>query len=105
MAALNAIFERGSRRSELVRDNGVVTLVERRIWGGPLALLVPAAEAVADLFAHGERSLVRQCEGVNCTLLFYDRTKAHRRRWCSMAVCGNRAKAREHRARQAITTP
>ena len=32
---------------------------------------------------------------------FLDRTKGHARRWCSMAVCGNRAKAEAHRARTA----
>ncbi|MGO9268383.1 MAG: CGNR zinc finger domain-containing protein [Candidatus Binataceae bacterium] len=31
--------------------------------------------------------------------MFLDRTKAHARRWCSMAVCGNRAKA-AHRSRR-----
>jgi len=35
---------------------------------------------------------------------FYDRTKSHRRRWCSMALCGNRAKARAHRERQSNRT-
>ena len=45
--------------------------------------------------------LIRGCEGPVCTLLFLDRTKAHGRRWCSMAVCGNRAKAAAHRARRA----
>jgi len=44
----------------------------------------------ASLLAAGDRHLVRQCDGVDCTMWFYDRTKAHRRRWCSMALCGNR---------------
>jgi predicted RNA-binding Zn ribbon-like protein len=38
-------------------------------------------------------TLVRKCEGTTCTLWFLDVSKAHARRWCSMAVCGNRAKA------------
>jgi predicted RNA-binding Zn ribbon-like protein len=42
---------------------------------------------------------VRNCEG--CSIWFYDHTKAHRRRWCSMALCGNRSKARSHRQRVA----
>jgi predicted RNA-binding Zn ribbon-like protein len=44
--------------------------------------------------------LIRECEGSVCSLLFLDRTKAHGRRWCSMALCGNRAKAAAHRARR-----
>ena len=38
-------------------------------------------------------SLVRTCEGTGCILFFYDTTKSHTRRWCSMAGCGNRMKA------------
>jgi predicted RNA-binding Zn ribbon-like protein len=61
------------------------------------SLLGPAAEAVAHLLAEGDFSLVRQCEHPDCVLWFYDRTKAHKRRWCSMAVCGNRYKAAQFR--------
>jgi predicted RNA-binding Zn ribbon-like protein len=42
---------------------------------------------------------VKGCEGPVCTLLFLDRTRARARRWCSMAVCGNRAKQAAHRTR------
>jgi predicted RNA-binding Zn ribbon-like protein len=34
------------------------------------------------------------------TLLFADHTRGHARRWCSMALCGNRAKQAAHRQRQ-----
>jgi hypothetical protein len=39
------------------------------------------------------------CEAGNCSLWFLDVSKGHARRWCSMAICGNRAKAAAHRAR------
>lgn len=64
------------------------------------ALLVPIASAVAALLVQGELDLVRACESPDCTLWFYDRTKAHHRRWCSMALCGNRAKVAAFRARR-----
>lgn len=41
---------------------------------------------------------IHRCEGAGCILSFYDPTG--RRRWCSMAACGNRAKARRHQQRQ-----
>ncbi len=63
------------------------------------SLLGPVAEAVAQLLAEGDFSLVRQCEHPDCILWFYDRTKAHKRRWCSMALCGNRHKAAQFRKR------
>lgn len=62
----------------------------------PLQLLVPIAEAAADLVAHGDHSLVKKCGNPTCILYFYDTTKNHRRLWCSMAVCGNRMKAAAH---------
>jgi predicted RNA-binding Zn ribbon-like protein len=49
---------------------------------------------------------LRICQGPNCAWLFIDSSKAGRRRWCDMAVCGNAAKsrrfyARSHRRRSA----
>jgi predicted RNA-binding Zn ribbon-like protein len=69
-------------------------------WESPAELLQPIADAAADLICHCDFRLIRGCEGSNCTLLFLDRTKAHSRRWCSMAVCGNRAKVAAHRAKK-----
>jgi predicted RNA-binding Zn ribbon-like protein len=98
---LNGILAADHRfpRIEAGRD-GHPVLVERRSWKSPSQLLVPPAEAAAQLLATGDRALVRPCEGPTCTLWFYDRTRSHRRRWCSMATCGNRAKARNHRQRE-----
>jgi predicted RNA-binding Zn ribbon-like protein len=73
---------------------------EERRWSGPDQLLQPIAAAIGDLVCSADFRLVRACEGSSCSLVFYDRTKGHRRRWCSMAACGNRAKAAAHRARQ-----
>jgi predicted RNA-binding Zn ribbon-like protein len=39
---------------------------------------------------------VRRCNRAGCVLLFYDTSKNGTRRWCDMAVCGNRAKAAAH---------
>jgi len=70
-----------------------------RRWTSPDQLLQPIAGAIADLVCDADFRLIRVCEGSACTLMFLDRTKAHARRWCSMAVCGNRAKAAAYRAR------
>jgi predicted RNA-binding Zn ribbon-like protein len=99
LAHLNKIMAADSRHAEITRAGRRLSVTDRRAWNTTHALLAPPAQAAADLFAHGDRSLVRNCEGPACTLWFYDRTKAHQRRWCSMAICGNRAKARAHRRR------
>lgn len=64
------------------------------------ALLLPLAEAMGDLLCRPDFEGVKICENAKCTLWFHDISKNHTRRWCSMAVCGNRAKAAAHRARK-----
>ena len=70
-----------------------------RRWSNPDALLLPVAEALARLVCTEDFSHVKACEGASCTLLFIDHTRGHARRWCSMALCGNRAKQAAHRHR------
>jgi predicted RNA-binding Zn ribbon-like protein len=65
-------------------------------WSGPEQVLVPVAESAASLLTSGNLALVRKCENPACMLFFYDTTKNHRRRWCSMSACGNRAKVAAH---------
>lgn len=72
---------------------------ERR-WHSADALLLPLAEAMGDAICQADFARVKNCEGPTCTLWFHDISKNHTRRWCSMAVCGNRAKAAAHRAKK-----
>jgi predicted RNA-binding Zn ribbon-like protein len=68
---------------------------------GPLALsaprlLAPVLWSAGDLLASERRRRVRLCANEECRWLFLDESKAGTRRWCDMASCGNRAKARRH---------
>lgn len=83
-------------------DGHGLRMVSRPIWRSAGELLVPIAAAMADVLAEGEMSLVRRCENPACTLWFYDRTKGHRRRWCSPSMCGNRAKVAAFRVRKRL---
>ncbi len=60
-------------------------------------ILGPIVQSAYDLLISPQLSRVRQCEGDGCGWLFVDTSRTHRRRWCSMAICGNRAKASRHR--------
>ncbi|HJW32485.1 MAG TPA: ABATE domain-containing protein [Holophagaceae bacterium] len=64
------------------------------------APLWPILRSAADLLASPRLAQVRECDGLQCTWLFLDFSRAHSRRWCSMASCGNRAKARRHHQRK-----
>ena len=66
----------------------------------PSQLLAPVAEAVADLLCYGNPAYVKKCENPACVLYFYDGTKNHSRRWCSMKACGNRTKVAAFYQRQ-----
>ncbi|MCO7262352.1 CGNR zinc finger domain-containing protein [Dickeya zeae] len=66
----------------------------------PASLLWPVADALVKLVTDDKFEYVRQCEAHNCILLFHDLSKSHRRRWCSMATCGNRMKVAAFRNRK-----
>ncbi len=70
-----------------------------RRWRTPDSLILPIAHAIANLLTSQDLSRVKACEGSPCTLFFLDRTRGQARRWCSMTLCGNRAKQALHRAR------
>ena len=67
--------------------------IYRAEYVDPDQLLAPIAESAADLLCYGDPGLIKKCENPVCILYFYDATKNRQRRWCSMAACGNRAKA------------
>ena len=84
----------------LVADSDGQLIITRLSRGENFSsMLGQVAEAVAQLLVEGDATLVKQCEHPDCILWFYDRTKAHKRRWCSMATCGNRYKAAQFRKR------
>jgi predicted RNA-binding Zn ribbon-like protein len=62
--------------------------------------LWPIARSAADLLASGQLGLVRACASKTCQWLFLDVSKNHRRRWCDMTKCGNRAKVRRFYSRK-----
>lgn len=105
LAPLNQLLERDEQHVEIVvnepgtdSDRALAFRTMRR-WQSPESLLMPIAEALARLVCEEEFTYVKACEGPKCTLLFADHTRGHARRWCSMAICGNRAKVAAHRKR------
>ena len=100
----------------LARGGGFVEVVPRPTSGfmerrgqrvrKPKDLLVPVAEAAADLLCHADLTRVRRCAHPACVLYFLDGTKNGTRRWCDMRTCGNRANAAAYyRRRRGEDTP
>jgi predicted RNA-binding Zn ribbon-like protein len=100
---LNRLLERDEAFSRVVlqrtSEGARLELQPMRRWRSPEALLLPIGEALARLVCTEDFSNVKACEGSACTLLFADQTRGRARRWCSMAICGNRAKQAAHRHR------
>jgi predicted RNA-binding Zn ribbon-like protein len=93
------LYDQGHDRGRTKRDSaGLVWRAQRR-WHSSQSLLLPIARSLADLVCTVDFTHVKACEGARCTLLFVDRTQGRVRRWCSMAICGNRAKQAAHRKR------
>ena len=63
-------------------------------------VLWPIARSAAELLTGPRLDRVKQCPGLHCGWLFFDRTRNGRRRWCEMEVCGSRAKMRRYHQRR-----
>lgn len=85
------------------RQPGLAPQLDARLsltWSGPdpaRAALARLASAAVELLAGPELTRVRNCASPTCSLLYIDRSRPGRRRWCSMARCGNRAKTSRYR--------
>ena len=66
--------------------------------------LAPIAQAAAELLASPSKPRIHKCASSNCIRYFYDDSRTGRRRWCEMAVCGNRAKTAAFVARRRAST-
>ena len=103
LGPLNRLLERDEAFSQISRhrhdDGDRLELQTMRRWRSPESLLLPIGEALAKFVCEEDFADVKACEGHSCTLVFADRTRRRARRWCSMAICGNRAKQAAHRER------
>ena len=97
---LNALLRQDRKFHQAVVEKGGIRLDTQRHWPSPGSLLIPIAEAIARLISEEDFTHIKACEGHACTLMFADHTRARARRWCSMGICGNRAKVSAHRKRQ-----
>ena len=107
IAPINAVLRLTEGYDQLVQGDAddrewrldYVVRQQRMEW-----LLAAIARSAAELIAEGPRAPIRKCAGPACALYFYDTSRSGRRRWCSMAVCGNRNKVAAFARRAAART-
>ncbi|CAM5691805.1 CGNR zinc finger domain-containing protein [Streptomyces fumanus] len=91
---------------ELLADAPLVVTVDPADGSAGLAaaragsLTARIATAVAEALVADTWTRLKACEAGDCLWAYYDRSPAGRRRWCSMQVCGARAKMRRYRAKE-----
>lgn len=103
LATLNGYVQRAAQHASLVpADEGFVWKFDS--YGnsseGLDVMLWPIVRSATDLLASDDLPFVHACSSPTCQWLFLDTSKNHRRRWCSMKLCGNRAKVRTFYARK-----
>jgi predicted RNA-binding Zn ribbon-like protein len=103
LTKLNDFVQEAAQHVQLIETGGHFE------WKSEEALsfeapLWPIARSAADLLASDRLPLVRPCAAKNCLWLFLDTSKNHRRRWCDMTKCGNRAKFQRFYTRKKTQT-
>jgi len=100
---VNEILRITEGHDELVsrNENWSLQFVARE--GGLEWLLAAIARSAAELIVEGPTAPIRRCANPVCRLFFYDDSRTHRRRWCRMAVCGNRHKVASFLRRHSIS--
>jgi len=94
----SALGDAGSRQILDRADSGFGWRIEAKPTAA--GILAPVLWSAADSLVSPDAARVRQCANERCLWLFRDDSKNGTRRWCSMAACGNRAKAQRHYLRQ-----
>ncbi|MFJ4519696.1 CGNR zinc finger domain-containing protein [Streptomyces sp. NPDC088810] len=92
---VDAVLEHGRIRARLTAGGPAEEPEFADPAWGPAWL---AARSYLDLLTRAPER-IRTCAGGSCILYFFDTSRNGTRRWCSMAACGNRAKASRHYAR------
>lgn len=98
----HAIFEARSHARVVAGGDGAYSWGWRLVRPPSLSRpLWPLARDAAELLVSEDMSRIGCCDADGCDWLFLDASKNRSRRWCDMAVCGNRAKVRRYRERSA----
>lgn len=92
LAILNRYVQQAAQHAQLVPAHGRFEWQFDPAQDNLECPLWPIARSAAELLASDRLQYVRACASPTCEWLFLDESKNHRRRWCDMTKCGNRAK-------------
>lgn len=104
ITSVNRLLDRKTTGEQLVLAGSGVALQARATIAGPRVATTLASD-LAHFLSDYEPLRLKSCDNPTCKMVFYDRGKNNRRRWCTMAICGNRDKIANYRARKAAAVP
>jgi predicted RNA-binding Zn ribbon-like protein len=112
--AIYALVSARIHRAERMDED--IAVVNRHAQGTPVGLqlvnerveragssaqgLATLARQAVEILGSDDAALLRECARPECTQVYLDHSRGHRREWCAMRTCGNRVKASQFRARQ-----
>jgi predicted RNA-binding Zn ribbon-like protein len=99
---VNEVLRITEGHDELVHNDGSWKLEFIAREGGLEWLLAAIARSAAEILVEGAEARIRSCANPGCGLFFCDTSRTHRRRWCSMAICGNRHKVASFARRRSV---
>lgn len=100
--SINEVLRITEGHDELLQQDGAWSLSFVAREGGLDWLLAAIARSAAEIISEGTGAPIRVCSNPSCGLFFYDTSRTHRRRWCSMSKCGNRNKVAAFSRRHAV---
>jgi predicted RNA-binding Zn ribbon-like protein len=99
-ASLEELREAARSAPLQIEVGGDGSLATAPATSGVDALIARTLAVAAAAQERGEWERLKACRSHECVWVFYDRSRNHSRHWCSMGVCGNRAKTRTYRAKR-----
>ncbi len=100
LARFNMLFSEVMWRTVVVERNGGYAVVPVADTDASYVVTSAIVRAAAELLTHPTLRRVKQCRDASCSWLFVDGSRNGSRRWCSMHLCGNRARVRAFRRRE-----
>lgn len=96
IASLNDYLTNYKTHYQLDESAAGYELINQKICNSIDDLIGLMAFELSTLIASDQRTYLKRCLNPDCVLMFVDNSRSHKRRWCSMETCGNRAKVSKH---------
>ncbi|MDX1751304.1 MAG: CGNR zinc finger domain-containing protein [Methylophaga sp.] len=96
IATLNNYLQNYKIHYQLEQSSEGYQLTNQTVCHSTADIIGVLAFELANMLASEQRAYLKRCLNPDCVLMFVDNSRSHKRRWCSMETCGNRAKVSKH---------